>query len=380
MNLGLIKYIDRRVGIFFCKVVPIFFSVNKFKSKNPKKVLLIKFSGFGNIVLALPAIRAIRKKYPKSNIYFLTHSINKSIIEKDPAINKIITMDVDGTIKTLLNIFKLFINIRKENFDAVIDFEQFSRFSALITFFSGAKTRVGFDTIGQGRDNLYNLKVRYNNLQHTSKTFADIALSLEAQINFLDRKIFITNTDRKNIDLLLKNNKILKNDLLVGIHPGCGSNNPKRKWPKENFAKLADFLIKDYNAKVFFTGSNAEVNLVKEVQALMRENSFNFAGKINLRELSELISRCKLFISSDTGPLHLASAMNVPVISFFGPNTPVLYGPLGKKNLIFYKNFSCSPCTTNFNEKTSKCKHFKCITNIKFEEVKNKIKNSKILN
>ncbi len=378
MNLQIIKYLDRYGGIFLCNLLG-FFHKDKPLIENPKKILIMKFSGFGNIVLALPTIRAIRKKYPKSEIVFLTHTINKAVIEKESSINRIEIFDIAGTLGTIQNILKLFESIKKENFDLVIDLEQFSRFSALVSFFSKAETKIGFSTEGQGREKLYDIKIDYNNNQHTSKTFGDIAKKLNALIDFSNTKISLTIQDKRNVDNLLKQKNILAKDVLVGIHPGCGINNPKRKWQKEKFAKLADFLIEEYGYKIFFTGTGKEDELIKEIQSMMENSSVNFCNTTNIRESAELISRCKFFISNDTGPLHLASAMKIPVVSFFGPNTPLLYGPLGDNNLIFYKKMNCSPCTTNFNEKSTKCKHFKCINNISFEEVKTKIKNSNLI-
>jgi heptosyltransferase-2 len=379
MDLQLIKYIDRYIGIFLCNLLGFFSSKYQNLGQNPNKILMIKFSGFGNIVLALPTIRAIKKKYPSAEITFLTHTINKAILENETSVDRILTFDIEGNFKTFKNIFSLFSKIKKENFDLIIDFEQFSRFSALVSFFSKAPFRIGFYTKGQGREKLFTHKINYNNNQHTSKTFGDIAKKLKTQIDFNDTKLLISSNDKKKVGFLLHKNNLLKKDILVGIHPGCGINNPKRKWQKEKFAQLADFLIDTYGYKIFFTGTNTENELIKEIQSMMRNNSINFCDSTNIRETAELISRCKCFISNDTGPLHLASAMKIPVVSFFGPNTPLLYGPLGENNLIFYKNLSCSPCTTNFNEKTTKCKHFKCINDISFEEVKSQIKNSNLV-
>jgi len=381
MDMQLIKYIDRYIGISFCYLLRLFvFPYSKIrKQEKIKKILLIKFSGFGNLVLALPSIRAIRKKYPDAEIVFLTHNTNKTIVEKDPSINKIITFDIENMSNTFIGIFKLISKLKKENFDLIFDFEQFSRFSAIISFLSNAGLRVGFNTKGQGREMLYNIKVLYNNNQHTSKTFADLASIMGAKVDFSDSRIFIIKKDKEKVNQFFKKHRIKRNDILIGIHPGCGINNPQRKWPKEKFAKLADFLIEDYKARIFFTGSNSEKKLIGEIQSMMKNNSLDTSGMLNLRELSEIISRCRIFFSNDTGPLHLASAMKIPVAAFFGPNTPLLYGPLGKNNLIFYKNLPCSPCTTNFNEKTTKCKHFKCIKNITLKEVLDKIKSSEVL-
>lgn len=378
MDLQAIKYIDRNIGMFLCNFLGFFYS-RKDLVENPKKILIIKFSGFGNIVLALPTIRAIRKKYPYAEITFLTHTINKTILDEESSIDRVKIFDIKGVFETFYNIFNLVNSTKKENYDLVLDLEQFSRFSAIVSFFSRAKTKIGFNTFGQGREKLYDIVVNYNNNQHTSKTFGDLAKSLRAFPNFQDTKLAISSQDRSNIDVLFKKNKISKRDIIVGIHAGCGINNPKRKWQKEKFAKLADFLIDTYGYKIFFTGTNLENQLIKEIQSLMKNKSINFCNSTNIRESAELISRCKFFVSNYTGPLHLASAMKVPVVSFFGPNTPSLYGPLGNNNLVFYKNMSCSPCTTNFNEKTTKCKHFKCINNISFQEVKNKIMNSNLV-
>ncbi|MBU0957484.1 MAG: lipopolysaccharide heptosyltransferase II [Nanoarchaeota archaeon] len=378
MEMDIIRKIDRNVGIPLCYLLG-FFNGKAKKDTKVKKILMIKFSGFGNIVLALPSIRAVKKKYPNSKIVFLTHTINKSIIEKDPVVDKIITFDVNDMKETLKDIFKLISKLRKERFDVVLDFEQFSRFSSLISYLSGAKTKVGFKTDKQGRHYLYNIQVLYNDEQHTSKTFSDIVNAMNAEVDYKDTKIYITKEDKLKVSKFFEDNSIKKNDLLIGIHPGCGINNPKRKWPKEKFAKLADFLVEDYNAKIFFTGSNSEKELIKEIQKMMKNKSIDTSGVFNLRELPEVISRCRLFFSNDTGPLHLASAMKVPVGCFFGPNTPKLYGPLGDNNLIFYKEMDCSPCTTNFNEKKTNCSHFNCMKTIELDEVINKIKESKLL-
>lgn len=376
MDMKLIKYIDRYIGIpssYFIKIL----SFPTKKTEKIKKILMIKFSGFGNIVLALPTIRAIRKKYPEAEIIFLTHSINKSIIENEPSIDKIITFDINSSKKTFIDIFKLIKQLSTENIELIIDFEQFSRFSSIISFLSRAPIRIGFNTQMQSRGHLYNIKVPYEN-KHTSKLFADLGLALKTKIDFNNTEIFISQQDKEKVDNFINENHLSQKNPLVGIHPGCGTNNPKRKWPKENFAKLADYLAEKHKSKVFFTGNDKEKTLINEIQSLMSDSSIDTSGLFNLRELAYLISKCKIFFSNDTGPLHLASAMKVPVGAFFGPNTPLLYGPLGKNNLIFYKNLKCSPCTTNFNEKTTKCKHFKCMKEITLKEVTDKIKSSKI--
>ena len=101
----------------------------------------------------------------------------------------------------------------------------------------------------------------------------------------------------------------------------------------------------------------------------MKNRSINAVNRLNLKELAVLIEQCRFFISNDTAPVHIASAMKTPVVAFYGPNTPYLYGPRGKNDLVFYKDLFCSPCITNYNAKIHKCDHSTCMKTITVEEV-----------
>jgi ADP-heptose:LPS heptosyltransferase len=107
--------------------------------------------------------------------------------------------------------------------------------------------------------------------------------------------------------------------------------------------------------------------------AKVDKGDYNVCRKFNVRETAYLIQNCRLFFSADTAPLHIATAMGVDAACFFGPNTPVLYGPRGKNDVVFYRNINCSPCLTNFNAKTSNCRKPVCITEITVDDVWKKI-------
>ncbi len=113
--------------------------------------------------------------------------------------------------------------------------------------------------------------------------------------------------------------------------------------------------------------------IINETIGLMSNKPLNAAGKLNLSQLAYLAEKCSIFISNDTGPVHLAAAVKTSTVSFYGPNTPFLYGPMWGKNDVFYKNLPCSPCITNYNAKSTKCKDPVCITGIKVQDVYNLI-------
>jgi ADP-heptose:LPS heptosyltransferase len=156
---------------------------------------------------------------------------------------------------------------------------------------------------------------------------------------------------------------------LVLIHPGSGDNFPGRRWPPERFGRLADALVESHGARVVVTGAPSEAPVTAEVRSAARRSILDAAGEFTIRELVALVERADLLCSNDTAPVHIAAALRRPVLGFYGPNTPLLYGPVGTGHVSFYKGLPCSPCITNFNYKTSFCRMPVCISNIGVDEV-----------
>jgi ADP-heptose:LPS heptosyltransferase len=156
---------------------------------------------------------------------------------------------------------------------------------------------------------------------------------------------------------------------LVVLHPGSGDNFHGRRWPTRRFGLVARRLCDEAGAVVAVTGSRGEAGLAREVAEAAAREVFELAGRLDLRELVALLARADLLVSNDSGPVHLASALGVPVVGLYGPNTPVLYGPLSAGSVAFHDAPPCSPCITNFNYKTSRCRNPVCIAAIEVEPV-----------
>jgi len=209
-------------------------------------------------------------------------------------------------------------------------------------------------------------------------SFFNLAESLGVQRKKLELiPIEVPIEDKKTVDDFLRKQQI--RDGFVCLHPGTGPNAPERVWPKENYAKLGDALIEQFGKDIILTGSEREAKDIADIITTMKhkEKAKDASGKLNIPQLAHLAAKADLFIASDTGPLHLAAAMKTPTISFYGPNTPKIYGPYGEKNIIIYKNLWCSPCMSNFNAKLAKCinpLYAKCIRSIGIEEVLQKVR------
>ncbi|MFH1455959.1 MAG: glycosyltransferase family 9 protein [archaeon] len=381
MEMDMIKVLDKYGGIPICVGLYSFDKITSpFRvpsSKKVRNILMLKFWGFGNIIMATPTIRAVKKKYPFAKITFVTLSKNKNILEKNLDVDEIIYFQVENLSQVVKDVLNLMLTFRKNKYDLILDLEQFARTSSILAYLSGTKKRVGFTTQGQGRGFMYPIKVVYNNDQHMVKTFTDIAKAVGANPDNYDlTKLDYSKEDEEYVNDYWDMVGVTKNDFIIGMHVSSGENVTARRWPKQNFAKLADEFIKTYKAKIVLTGAPSEKDAVQEVIDMIKNkgNVVNSTGKVNLSQLAALIDRCDVFVSNDTGPMHMAAAVSTPTLSFFGPNTPYLYGPWQKNKIDFFLDLDCSPCITNFNNKSTNCKDAKCLKQITVKDVMEKSK------
>lgn len=374
MNLDLIRIIDKYLGFIIALFLAAYITLKKIfvheKDVNQiRKILVVRLFGFGNLVLAFPAIQKISELFPHAKICLLTINKNMNLYDGINCVDKTIYINVNGFKDFIVSFLKVVFYLRKEKIDLAVDFEIFAYISAFLLFSVGIRKRVGYKIEGYLRGPLYTTAVKYNNNQHISKSFYDLAVVLGAEkkehVELIELNVPMA--DRIAVKDFLCENSIDKSDLLVGIHVGSGENFINRRWPESCFARVADYLINEFNTKIIFTGTKKELFLINNTIHEMKSDKGRVfvADNFNLSQLAFLIKQCRVYFCTDTGPLHLAIAMGVPTVSFFGPNTPLLYGPpLQKKHIYFYENVSCSPCITNYNAKMSKCGKPLCLINI----------------
>ncbi|MBI2523154.1 glycosyltransferase family 9 protein [Candidatus Woesearchaeota archaeon] len=365
-SVKLIKFLDKYVGCLACLFLSILKIFEGKKINGLNNILVIQLWGLGETVLTLPAIEALRQKYKNRSIDVLVTDRNKEAYFKNRGISNVRLLGLNPTSITLFMLG----NFKK--YDLVIDMEEYLNVSSIVAFFVG-KRRIGFS---HGiRSRLYTDKVYYNDKQHVVYTFLDLLnpLGIKKIIDRLNKLNFSAN-DKKNVDSLLKKFNIGKKGSLVGFGVGAAESAKSRMWPKERFAKVADYLIKRYDAKIILIGNNEEKKYINEIQDLVinKNNLFDTSGKINTREMFYLISLCKLFIGNDSGPMHVAAAQGVKTIGLFGCNLPVRFAPFGKNGYYLYKKDNQDACINVHKGEVGECKFGRenaCVKKIQVSDV-----------
>jgi ADP-heptose:LPS heptosyltransferase len=375
MNLKLVRIIDYYLGIPLIQFLRLFkLKKNKIgNSFNPKKILIIKFFGLGNIILASPVLYFLKKKFPEAEIHYLTLSNNEGVLENyKEYVSKPIYLELKGA-GIPFQSFSLFKNLRKEKYDLVMDLDQFSRYSAIVSSLLGAKISIGYKTKGAKRHYIYDAIMEYKADRHVTDEFVNmlglVGIKIKEKIKLLPLKT--GPYEKKKIEKWLDENN-LKNKKIMGMHAGVGENAPQKKWPY--FKELIENVLSKTNYSIVLTAGPSEYadgeNLISQVDSKLNPMArVKISKGIKLNELPALMDHFKLFVSNDTGPLHMAAAQGINVIGLYGPATPEIYGPYTDKKRIFYKKLKCSPCLTNFNNKETKCGTVICMKEITVDEV-----------
>lgn len=372
---GKLKLIDKIIGTPLCYLLGVLSTVSRaFKTPadpaDVKKILCIKTVAIGDLVVALPAFKALKEAFPSAHLALLTTPRVREVVEGSPFLDEIIYFDVLGAEKGLKGLAGLVRRIRAARFDMVVDFEHYYRFTTLIAYLSRAPMRVGFMLPGQGRGRLFTTKVPYPVDKHEVAAFLDLARAAGARVARPKLvEIAVSPEDQRYVDDWLAG-KEADGTRIIGIHADTSPVAVARRWPPERFAELADQLAQEPGTTVIFTGDERALPLIDKIRGRMRQPSLSAAGQMTLKQFAVLAKKLDLFISLDTGPMHVAAAMGTPVIGLFGPNTPVKWGPYGAGHFSVYKELECSPCTKQYLGQVSKCQTGDCMKAITVAEVK----------
>ncbi|UCE86776.1 MAG: glycosyltransferase family 9 protein [Deltaproteobacteria bacterium] len=340
----------------------------------PRRILVIKCYGLGNVVMLLPVLAALRHGLPQARVDFLTLEEHRALLERSGLPSRVIGITLRGFPGVFARLWRALREVRAGRYDLVIDFEQFVKFSAAIAYLSGAPERIGFNTDGQRRGWLYTKRVVYTDSEHMSRIFARLLRPLA--IDTEPRRVVLdTRPDEEaRVDARLAEHGIEAGRFpRIAVHMGSGDNFyriPLKRWPIENFAALCDELAKRHGAAILFTGKGAEEReLVATAIAKMTMPAVDLCDGFSVTELLAFLKRCHLVIVNDTSVMHIAAAVRTPTVAFFGPTAPLHYGPGNPEDLVFYRDLHCSPCLTNYNLKVSRCTDPVCVRSIPPDEV-----------
>ncbi|HLA49976.1 MAG TPA: lipopolysaccharide heptosyltransferase II [Thermodesulfovibrionia bacterium] len=345
------------------------------------KILIIKPSSLGDVIHSLPFLKTIKNTFPDAEIEWVISKNLKEILEGNPLINRLIVFDKDSWTK-IGNLSKTvreaigLINILKSgHYDMVVDLQGLLR-SGLITFFASSPLKVGFKNAREGSSIFYNKKISVNGSLHAVDRCLEIAKAIRQELGArgqstthggLGKAEFPLNVDKTAAENIKKLLGGLKEKEYVVVIPSARWKT--KRWSPENFGTL----ISKLSVPCIVTGSKADEQIVKEVMRFSNGKGTNFCGKTDLKELTALIAGAKAVVSNDSGPMHIAAAIGVPIIALFGPTDPYKTGPYGwsgiraeqeKKNLrVIRALISCSPCFKK------KCKDLLCMDGISVRTV-----------
>lgn len=296
--------------------------------------LIVSTTGLGDSLWGTPAVRALRETHPHAYIALLTNSTGKEIFHNNPHLNEIYTLHRTH----LFSLIRLYYRLRKRKFGTIYIFHSSQRFIPPLCYLLGAKTIIGTEGINKGLDFLLTKAI-------PKKAIHEIERRIEITGTFADKpflEIFLTNKDREEIKEFLKQQNVPSYLPLIGLHPGAKDR--FKQWPKEHFITLGQRLVNTLGCQIFVTGNMQEKKLVEEIASQI-PGAIPVAGIFRIRPFAAFLHQLHLFITNDTGPMHIAFAMNTPTVCFFSPTDPRLCGPyLASRVAVITKSATCRPC------------------------------------
>jgi heptosyltransferase-2 len=315
-------------------------------TENIKKILIRGVNWIGDAVFITPAVRTIRKAFPDAHISLLVKPWVSDIFRNNPDINEIIIYE--DRFSSLPGKLKLARIIRKKGFHMAILLQN-AFDAALIAWLAGIPERIGYSSDFRKALLTRPIDIKRKNLeQHQVFYYLDLlkeAFNIEPDST--EPSLYLGENEADDARTLLHGSLDLSAETpLIGINPGAAYG-PAKRWPHERYAELIEKIIRELNARVVLFGSKAEEEISRRIvsRILPPKSTFlNIAGRTTLRELAALISECDVFVTNDTGPMHMASALLVPVVAIFGSTDHKATGPFGEGHTIVTRNIPCSPC------------------------------------
>jgi heptosyltransferase-2 len=332
--------------------------------KDIKRLLIRSTNWIGDAVMTTPAVRAIRKGFPNAHIILLAKPWVAPVFENSEHIDRLLAYDGERRHKGLFGKFRLARDLEKYDFDAAILLQNAFE-AALISFLAGIRIRIGYDT--DARRLLLTHAVPCTNVirtKHQTEYYLNILRGIGIDHDNRDLYLKLNQSDRSRAEKILLQQHLSLDDKIIGINPGA-TYGPAKQWPADRYARLADRILAFPGARIIIFGGPGDKALGQKISGKMRHQPVDLSGKTSLGEAMALIERCDLFITNDSGLMHVAAALDIPLVAVFGSTNPVATGPLGLNSRVVQAAIPCSPCLN------SECPdgHLKCMDQIDVDRV-----------
>ena len=322
-----------------------------------ERILLIRFGSLGDVVLTTPAIRAARKAFPDSHIAMVVGNRSADIVSANPHLDEIIIFHRQA--KKLSELRRVAALLRERDFSVSIDMQR-KFHSSLLAYMGKVNQRIGYHHPGGF---LCTIRIPDNENKHSVDRNLDLLKPLGVVDADREPEMFLSREDRDYADSVFEERGLSSKSPVVGMFPGAGWR--PRCWSAERFAAIGDLAVEQYEAGVVVFGGPDEADILDTVAQNMKSPVVLMKDRVTLRQLGAMIEKCDLFLSNDTGPMHISVAVKTPTIALFGPGNHIKFQPIGEKHALIRHDVPCSPC----KQFTNKCKDNICMKLITVDEV-----------
>ena len=310
-----------------------------------EKILVVQTSFLGDAVLTTPLLSEIRRRFPKAKLAVLCTPQAKNLFAGNPDVDEVLTDDKRGVGKGLAGVWREARDLKSRGFTIAISPHKSFR-SALLIYLAGIPLRVGFRQSAGWF--FYHCRVYRDPARHDAERNLSLLSPFGVDIAECPRdlRLGVDSRSREAVDQTFRSLGILRNGLIVGINPG--SVWPTKRWTVEGYAELMIHLRKKYHCQILVFGAPEDQPIVTRIQGLSGDIGISLVGKINLQQMACALEWCDLFITNDSGPMHIAVARGVPVVAVFCATTPALgFYPYSSKAVVIEKKLPCRPCSSH---------------------------------
>ncbi len=341
-------------------------TIPTFKRSTMKRVLVIRPDEIGDVVMNTPFLRELRHNLPDAEITLLVKPVAYNLMELCPYVNEVLTFECTRWHTWKLQYFiQSFQFARRhlwmQGFDIAImprwDTDHSS--ATFLSYFSGTPLRLGYSEkvnvdkkqLNRSFDRLLTHVLQDSSLKHEVEHNLDVIRFLGGKVKDDKLELWYAEKEVSFANDLLRNKGVESNDLLVAICPGAGA--PKRQWPLPFYIELCQWLQKEYHARLIIIGGPGEEILGEELQRELGTSIINVVGKVTLRQMAALVKQCSFYVGNDTGPMHIAAALDIPIVELschpttgspFSSNSPRRFGPWKVKHVIVQPVHPTRPC------------------------------------
>jgi heptosyltransferase-2 len=324
--------------------------------KEMKRILIIRLSSLGDVILATPVIAVLKAGFPHSELFFLTKSGYTDLLRNDPRVFSLVEFDPVRKHSGFSGFMRLISELRSHDFDLLIDLHANLR-SFVLRHLVKSRVKLKYRKRWLRRWLMVHLKVLKTKPVRTLESYLEPLQRLGVEATERNPLIFLSRDDLEFSNHFLLERQVEKNDIVVGVHPGAKWET--KRWDAEKFARVCRSLTEKPDHKIILFGDAEEAKLVEQVERDIPADRIVRVVDLPLGRVMSLIKRCDCLITNDSGPMHIASALQVPVVAIFGPTHPKLgFAPVGSPNLVLCANVKCSPCSLHGEKRCSKKSRF----------------------